>query len=295
MTKAVAEGLPKHRIEEAAAARAAKVDTGETVIVGVNRYRLAEEEEHDILEVDNAKVRASQIARIEKMRASRDEAKVRAALTALEDGARGDANLLELSVAAARERATLGEISDALERAFGRYHTTPAPVRDIYGKTRNDGRWKAAEDGTRSVADRLGRKPRIMIAKMGQDGHDRGANLVSSAFTDLGFEVVPGPLFQTPRETAQMAIENDVDVVGASSLAAGHRTLIPEMIDALKDMGRADIKVVAGGVIPPQDYAMLRAAGVQAIFGPGTNLADAADEVLRLLGHNRPPLDEAAE
>ncbi|MCH8617279.1 methylmalonyl-CoA mutase [Sphingomonas sp. SM33] len=295
MTKAVAEGLPKHRIEEAAAARAAKVDTGETVIVGVNRYRLTEEEEHDILEVDNARVRAGQIARIEKTRASRDEEKVRAALTALEEGARGDANLLDLSVAAARERATLGEISDALERAFGRYHTTPEPVRDIYGKARNDDRWKAAEGGTRSVADRLGRKPRIMIAKMGQDGHDRGANLVSSAFTDLGFEVIPGPLFQTPRETAQMAIDNDVDVVGASSLAAGHRTLIPEMIEALKDMGRADIKVVAGGVIPPQDYAALRAAGVQAIFGPGTNLADAADEVLRLLGHNRPPLDEAAE
>jgi methylmalonyl-CoA mutase len=295
MTKAVAEGLPKHRIEEAAAARAAKVDTGETVIVGVNRYRLAEEEEHEILEVDNAKVRAQQIAKIERVRAGRNEDKVRAALTALEEGARGDANLLELSVAAARERATLGEISDALERAFGRYHTTPEPVRDIYGKTRNDGRWNAAVDGTRSVADRLGRKPRIMIAKMGQDGHDRGANLVSSAFTDLGFDVIPGPLFQTPRETAQMAIDNDVDVVGASSLAAGHRTLIPEMIEALKDMGRADIKVVAGGVIPPQDYALLRAAGVQAIFGPGTNLADAADEVLRLLGHNRPPLDEAAE
>ncbi len=295
MTKAVAEGLPKHRIEEAAAARAAKVDTGETVIVGVNRYRLAEEEEHEFLEVDNAKVRASQIARIEKTRASRDEARVRLALAALEDGARGNANLLGLSVAATRARATLGEISDALERAFGRYGTVPEPVRGIYGKARQDGRWKAAEQGTQSVADRLGRKPRIMVAKMGQDGHDRGANLVSSAFTDLGFEVIPGPLFQTPRETAQMAIEKDVDVVGASSLAAGHRTLIPEMIEALKDMGRADIKVVAGGVIPPQDYALLRAAGVQAIFGPGTNLADAADEVLRLLGHNRPPLDEAAE
>jgi methylmalonyl-CoA mutase len=295
MTKAVAEGLPKHRIEEAAAARAAKVDTGETVIVGVNRYRLAEEEEHDILEVDNARVRAGQIARIEKVRAGRDEAKVRAALDALEQGARGDTNLLALSVEAARARATLGEISDALERAFGRYGTVPEPVRGIYGKARRDGRWKAAEQGTKSVAERLGRKPRIMVAKMGQDGHDRGANLVSSAFTDLGFEVVPGPLFQTPRETAQMAVEHDVDVVGASSLAAGHRTLIPEMIEALKDMGRADIKVVAGGVIPPQDYAALRAAGVQAIFGPGTNLADAADEVLRLLGHNRPPLDEAAE
>jgi methylmalonyl-CoA mutase len=205
------------------------------------------------------------------------------------------ANLLALSVEAARARATLGEISDALERAFGRYGTKPEPVRGIYGKARRDGRWKAAEEATQSVTKRLGRKPRIMVAKMGQDGHDRGANLVSSAFTDLGFEVIPGPLFQTPRETAQMAVEHDVDVVGASSLAAGHRTLIPEMIEALKDMGRADIKVVAGGVIPPQDYAALRAAGCQAIFGPGTNLADAADEVLRLLGHNRPPLDEAAE
>jgi methylmalonyl-CoA mutase len=295
MTKAVAEGLPKHRIEEAAAARAAKVDTGETVIVGVNRYRLAQEEEHEILEVDNAKVRASQIAKIEMVRAGREEGKVRTALNALEQGARGEENLLHLSVEAARVRCTLGEISDALERAFGRYGTTPEPVRGIYGKARADGRWKAAEEATQSVAGRLGRKPRIMVAKMGQDGHDRGANLVSSAFTDLGFEVIPGPLFQTPRETAQMAIDNDVDLVGASSLAAGHRTLIPEMIEALKDMGRADIKVVAGGVIPPQDYAMLRAAGVQAIFGPGTNLADAADEVLRLLGHNRPPLDEAAE
>jgi methylmalonyl-CoA mutase len=298
MTKAVAEGLPKHRIEEAAAARAAKVDTGETVIVGVNRYRLAEEEEHDILEVDNARVRAGQVALIEKVRAARDEAQVRAALDALEEAARTpstEQNLLGLSVEAARARATLGEISDALERAFGRYGTKPEPVRGIYGAARNDGRWKAAEEGTQSVAQRLGRKPRIMVAKMGQDGHDRGANLVSSAFTDLGFDVIPGPLFQTPRETAQMAVEHDVDVVGASSLAAGHRTLIPEMIEALREMGRADIKVVAGGVIPPQDYAALRAAGVQAIFGPGTNLADAADEVLRLLGHNRPPLDEAAE
>jgi methylmalonyl-CoA mutase len=295
MTKAVAEGLPKHRIEEAAAARAAKVDTGETVIVGVNRYRPEDEEEHDILEVDNAKVRAGQIARLEKVRASRDNDKVQAALDALERGASADENLLALSVEAAQARATLGEISDALERAFGRYDTVPEPVRGVYGKARRDDRWKAAEQGTQSVADRLGRKPRILVAKMGQDGHDRGANLVSSAFTDLGFDVIPGPLFQTPRETAEMAVEKDVDVVGASSLAAGHRTLIPEMIEALREMGRADIKVVAGGVIPPQDYAALRAAGVQAIFGPGTNLADAADEVLRLLGHNRPPLDEAAE
>jgi methylmalonyl-CoA mutase len=294
MTKAVAEGLPKHRIEEAAAERAARVDTGETVIVGVNRYRLDEEAHLDILEVDNAKVRAGQIARLEKMRAGRDEAKVRAALDALEAGARGDGNLLSLSVEAARVRCSLGEISDALERAFGRYHTTPEPVTGIYGR-RKDARWQGAVAGTAQVAQRLGRKPRILVAKMGQDGHDRGANLVSSAFGDLGFEVIAGPLFQTPRETAAMAVEKQVDVVGASSLAAGHKTLIPELINALKEAGRADIKVVAGGVIPPQDYAMLRAAGVQAIFGPGTNLADAADEVLRLLGHNKPPLDEAAE
>jgi methylmalonyl-CoA mutase len=293
MTKAVAEGLPKRRIEEASAARQAKVDTGQTVIVGVNRYRLENEAEIDILEVDNAKVRAGQIARLEAMRASRDETKVRAALDALEAGARSGANLLELSVEAARVRCSLGEISDALERAFGRYHTAVDPVRGIYGQ-RSDARWKSAVEGTQAVATRLGRKPRILVAKMGQDGHDRGANLVSSAFGDLGFEVIAGPLFQTPREAAELAVEKEVDVVGASSLAAGHKTLIPELIDTLKDMGRADIKVVAGGVIPPQDYAMLRAAGVQAIFGPGTNLADAADEVLRLLGHNRPPVDETA-
>lgn len=293
MTKAVAEGLPKQRIEEAAAARAAKVDTGDTVIVGVNRYRLAEEAEMDILEVDNAKVRAGQIARLEAMRATRDEAKVRAALDALEAGARSNGNLLELSVEAARVRSSLGEISDALERAFGRYETSPHPVSGIYGKTRDDARWAEAIAGTVAVAARMGRAPKMLVAKMGQDGHDRGANLVSSAFGDLGFEIVAGPLFQTPREAAELAVEKKVDVVGASSLAAGHKTLIPELIEALKDLGAADIKVVAGGVIPAQDYAMLRAAGVQAIFGPGTNLADAADEVLRLLGHNKPPVDEA--
>ena len=294
MTRAVADGLPKMRIEEAAAARAAKVDTGETVVVGVNKYRLAEEAHLDILDIDNAKVRAGQIARLEKMRASRDEAKVRAALDALEDGARGNANLLALAVDAARVRCSLGEISDALERAFGRYATSPAPVSGIYGQ-RADKRWSDAVAGTVSVAQRLGRKPKMLVAKMGQDGHDRGANLVSSAFGDLGFEIVPGPLFQTPREAAEMAVEKAVDVVGASSLAAGHKTLIPELIDALRDLGRADIKVIAGGVIPAQDYAMLRAAGVQAIFGPGTNLADAADEVLRLLGHNKPPVGETVE
>ena len=291
MTRAVAEGLPKMRIEEAAAARAAKVDTGATVVVGVNKYRLAEEAHLDILDIDNAKVRAGQIARLDLMRASRDEAKARAALDALEGGARGNANLLALAVDAARVRCSLGEISDALERAFGRYATSPTPVSGIYGK-RDDKRWSDAVAGTVAVAQRLGRKPKMLVAKMGQDGHDRGANLVSSAFGDLGFEIVPGPLFQTPREAAELAVEKKVDVVGASSLAAGHKTLIPELIDALRDMGRADIKVIAGGVIPAQDYAMLRAAGVQAIFGPGTNLADAADEVLRLLGHNEPPVNE---
>jgi methylmalonyl-CoA mutase len=313
MTKAVQAGLPKRRIEEAAAERQAKVDTGETVIVGVNRYQLENEPEIDILEVDNARVRAGQIERLARLRASRDEAKVQAALEALEDLARNplvpsdvegrpgastsrgtSGNLLAAAVEAARARATLGEISDALERAFGRYATRPEPVSGIYGQ-RADMRWEAAKQGTAAVTNRLGRKPRMLVAKMGQDGHDRGANLVSSAFGDLGFEVVAGPLFQTPREAAELAVEAKVDVVGASSLAAGHKTLIPELIGHLRDMGHADIKVVAGGVIPSQDYAELRAAGVQAIFGPGTNLADAADEVLRLLGHNKPPLDEAAE
>lgn len=294
MTRAVAEGLPKQRIEEAAAARAAKVDTGKTVIVGVNRYKLPEEAHLDILEVDNARVRSGQIARLEAMRATRDDGKVRAALDALEAGARSSGNLLALSVEAARVRCSLGEISDALERAFGRYATSPTPVSGIYGQ-RDDERWRGAVAGTQAVAARMGRAPKMLVAKMGQDGHDRGANLVSSAFGDLGFEIVAGPLFQTPREAAELAVEKAVDVVGASSLAAGHKTLIPELIDALKDMGRTDIKVVAGGVIPAQDYAMLRAAGVQAIFGPGTNLADAADEVLRLLGHNKPPVGEAVQ
>ena len=296
MTAAVAAGLPKRRIEEAAAARAARVDRGETAIVGVNRYRLETEDHLDILQIDNEKVRAGQIARIERVRAGRDEAKGRAALDALRAGAEGDANLLALSVEAARARCTLGEISLALEAAFGRYDTVPIPVQGIYGAAwADDPAWARAEDGVGAIARRLGRKPRMLVAKMGQDGHDRGANLVSSAFADLGFEIVPGPLFQTPEESARLAIERDVDVVGASSLAAGHKTLVPELIGHLRDLGRPDIKVVVGGVIPAQDYDMLRDAGVQAIFGPGTNLVDAAGEILRLLGHNMPPLEEAAE
>jgi methylmalonyl-CoA mutase len=296
MTIAVADGMPKRRIEEASAARAASVDRGETVIVGVNRYRLKDEAPIDTLEIDNARVRSGQIDRIARTRASRDEAAARSALDALREGARADANLLALSVEAARARCTLGEISATLEDVFGRYDTVPEPVSGVYGGAyQGDSRWGRAEEGVAAVQRRLGRKPRMLVAKMGQDGHDRGANLVSSAFADLGFEVVPGPLFQTPEESARLAIDKDVDVVGASSLAAGHKTLVPELINHLRDLGRADIRVVVGGVIPAQDYEMLREAGVQAIFGPGTNLVDAAGEVLKLLGHNLPPLEEAAE
>jgi methylmalonyl-CoA mutase len=270
MAKAVAAGWPKAMIEEASAARAARVDRGEDVIVGVNKYRKADEDPIDILDVDNVAVREAQIRR-------------------------GKDNLLALAVDAARARATLGEISSAMEDVFGRFGTQPTPVKGIYGGAyADDMRWERLADGVAATERRLGRKPRMLVAKMGQDGHDRGANLVSSMFGDLGFEVVPGPLFQTPKEAAVLALEKDVDVVGASSLAAGHKTLIPELIGHLRDAGRADIKVIAGGVIPAQDYQALRDAGVQAIFGPGTNLIKAAEEVLRLLGHNMPPQEDAA-
>lgn len=296
MAKAVAAGWPKAMIEEASAATAARIDRGEQVIVGVNKYRKAEEDPIDILDVDNHAVRDAQIARINKMKATRDAAKCQAALDALREGARGGENLLALAVEAARHRATLGEISLAMEDVFGRHGTVPTPVSGVYGGAyAEDIRWERLKDGVAATERRLGRKPRMLVAKMGQDGHDRGANLVSSAFGDLGFEVVPGPLFQTPQEAAALAIAENVDVVGASSLAAGHKTLIPQMIGHLKDAGRGDIKVVAGGVIPAQDYQFLRDAGVQAIFGPGTNLVNAAADVLTLLGHNLPPEEEAAE
>ena len=296
MANAVAAGWPKAMIEEAATARQARVDRAEDVIVGVNKYRLAEEAPIDILDVDNVAVREGQIARINAVKAARDETACRAALARLRAGAGASENLLALAVDCARARATLGEISAAMEDVFGRHATSPAPVSGIYGSAyAGDDRWANLVAGVEATERRLGRKPRMLVAKMGQDGHDRGANLVSSMFGDLGFEIVPGPLFQTPAEAAALAIESDVDVVGASSLAAGHKTLIPELIGHLKDAGRADIKVIAGGVIPPQDYDFLREAGVQAIFGPGTNLIHAAGEVLRLLGHNMPPQSEAAE
>ncbi len=292
MTRAVASGMPKQRIEEAAAARQARVDKGEDVIVGVNKYRLAEEAHLDTLDIDNHAVREGQIARLRTMRASRDEAKCQAALAALTIGAKGSDNLLALAVACARARATLGEISDAMEAVFGRYATQPVPVTGVYGPAyAGDARYAQVIEGVEAVARRLGRAPRLLVAKMGQDGHDRGANVIASAFADMAFDVTSSPLFQTPEETLALALEKQVDAIGASSLAAGHKTLIPELIHLLREAGRSDIKVVAGGVIPPQDYEFLREAGVQGIYGPGSNVVECAADMLRLLGHNMPPVE----
>ncbi len=292
MAKAVAAGWPKSMIEEAAAARQARVDKGEDVIVGVNKYKLAEAELLETLEVDNDKVREGQIARIKATKAARNEAACQAALAALTAGAKADGNLLALAVDAARERATLGEISAAMEEVFGRYATQPVPVKGIYGKVyEGDARFALVVEGVSAVGARLGHKPRILVAKMGQDGHDRGANVIASAFNDMGFEAVSGPLFQTPEETLKLALEKQVDAIGASSLAAGHKTLIPELIRLLKEAGRSDIKVFAGGVIPPQDYDFLRKAGVVGIYGPGSNVVECAADVLRLLGHNMPSIE----
>ncbi|MFC4595994.1 MULTISPECIES: methylmalonyl-CoA mutase [Sphingobium] len=301
MAKAVGAGWPKAMIETAAAARQARVDRGEDVIVGVNKYRLANEDLLETLEVDNSKVREAQIARINRVKAERDEAQCQAALESLRQAAAGqqsiENNLLAHAVEAARARATLGEISSAMEDSFNRYGTVPTPVKGVYSKPYgHDSRWKQVLDGVQAVERRLGRKPKLLIAKMGQDGHDRGANVIASAFGDMGFDIVSGPLFQTPEETVVLALESGVDVVGASSLAAGHKTLIPELIKQLREKGRNDIKVIAGGVIPPQDYDFLRDAGVQGIYGPGSNVVECAADVLRLLGHNMPPagLEEAA-
>ena len=296
MTKAVAEGLPKMRIEEAAAERAAKVDTGETVIVGVNRYRLrgGRASRHPRGRQCQGPRRADRAAGEDA--GGRDEAKARAALDALERARAATETCSHFASNAARVRCTLGEISDALERAFGRYaHQAGAGARHLWqGAT--TARWKEAVAGTAAVAERLGRKPRILVAKMGQDGHDRGANLVVVRVRRSGLRSDRRALVPDPARGGRTGGREATSTWSAPrSLAAGHKTLIPELIAALKECGRADIKVVAGGVIPPQDYAMLREAGVQAIFGPGTNLADAADEVLRLLGHNSPPVEEAAE
>jgi methylmalonyl-CoA mutase len=286
-------------IETAAAARQARVDRGDDVIVGVNKYRLANEDLLETLEVDNTKVREAQIARINQVKASRDEAACQAALDALRKAAAApqsiETNLLAHAVEAARARATLGEISLAMEESFDRYGTQPTPVKGVYAAPyEGDPRWRQVLDGVAAVERRMGRKPKLLVAKMGQDGHDRGANVIASAFGDMGFDVVSGPLFQTPEETVVLALDSGVDVVGASSLAAGHKTLIPELIGKLREAGRSDVKVIAGGVIPPQDYDYLRDAGVQGIYGPGSNVVECAADVLRLLGHNMPPLEDAA-
>ena len=294
MTKAVEAGMPKLRIEEAAARRQARVDRGEDVIVGVNKFQLKDEDPVDVRDIDNGAVRDSQIARLKSVRAKRDEAKTKAALDAIVEGAKGNANLLELAVEAARARATVGEISDAMEKVFGRHRAEIRSISGVYGSAyEGDNEFAAIRSDIETFAKEEGRRPRMLVAKMGQDGHDRGAKVIATAFADLGFDVDIGPLFQTPEEVAKDAVEADVHVVGISSQAAGHKTLVPMLIQALKKQKAGDILVVVGGVIPAQDYDFLRKAGVAAIFGPGTNIPDAARDVLKLIRARR--MDHAAE
>ena len=285
MAAAIETGIPKMRIEEAAARTQARIDSGQQVIVGVNNYRLEKEDPIDILEVDNTAVREQQIERLEQLRASRDEAAVQKALDAITECARtGKGNLLELSVEAARVRASLGEISDACEAVVGRYKATIRTISGVYSsETKNDSDFQKACELTEQFAQKEGRRPRIMVAKMGQDGHDRGAKVVATGYADCGFDVDMGPLFQTPAEAAKQAVENDVHIMGVSSLAAGHKTLVPQVIEELKKLGREDILVIAGGVIPAQDYDYLFKAGVAAVFGPGTSVAKAACEIMAIL------------
>jgi len=288
MTKAVESGMPKLRIEEAAARRQARVDRGEEVIVGVNRYRPDEPAHVDVLDIDNTKVREQQIARLERLRADRDQAACDEALRRLREGAAGDANLLELCIEAARARATVGEMSDAMESVFGRHRAEIRSISGVYGSAfEGDEDFKAVAQDVADFAEQEGRRPRLLMAKMGQDGHDRGAKVVGTAFADLGFDVDFGPLFETPAEVARAAVEADVHVVGVSSQAAGHKTLVPQLIDELRAAGGDGILVVCGGVIPPQDHEFLRSAGVVAIFGPGTNIPEAAATVLGLLRDQR--------
>lgn len=287
MTEAIAQGLPQQKIEEAATRKQARIDSGRDVIVGVNKYRSPEEAApFELLEVDNQKVRDSQVARLQALRAKRDSKAVEERLNALTRGAEGtEANLLDLSVQAARVGATVGEISDALEKVFGRHKATPAALSGVY--LQESGGDTMVEDclkATAAFAERVGRRPRILVAKMGQDGHDRGAKVIAAAFADLGFDVDLGPLFQTPEEVARQAIDNDVHLVGASTLAGGHKTLVPQLIQALKAEGADDIRVLAGGVIPQSDYDELKQAGCVAVFGPGTVIPKAALELLEILG-----------
>jgi methylmalonyl-CoA mutase len=293
MTKAIETGLPKMRIEEAAAKKQARIDSGKDVIVGVNKFKATSEENVAVREIDNITVRANQISRLQDLKAGRDTERVQKALSKLSSACRMtggkdmDSNLLALAVDAARKRATLGEISDAMEKEFGRYQSTIRAISGIYSaELTDDENFRTARKMSDRFAEMDGRRPRILVAKMGQDGHDRGAKVIATSFADLGFDVDIGPLFQTPEEVAKQAVENDVHVVGASSLAAGHKTLIPQLIAELKRMGRDDIMVVAGGVIPAQDYEFLYRGGVKAIFGPGTIITVAAQTILRQLMEN---------
>jgi methylmalonyl-CoA mutase len=291
MAKAVASGLPKLRIEECAARRQANIDSSKEVIVGVNKYKLAKEDEINVLSIDNSEVKKKQLARLESVRAQRDGAAADARLQAIEQAAKsGEGNLLELAIQAARARCTVGEITRAMEVVYGRHVATDKMVsgayRSEYGETEEI---TAVTEAIAAYAEEEGRRPRILVAKMGQDGHDRGAKVIATGFSDLGFDVDIGPLFQTPEEVAQQAIDSDVHVVGVSSLAAGHKTLVPLLNKALADMGRPDVLIVCGGVIPPQDYEFLKNAGAAAIFGPGTKLPVAALEVVRLLASGEGP------
>ena len=288
MTKAVASGMPKLRIEETAARRQAMIDRGQEVIVGVNKYRLDKEDPIDILDIDNDAVRISQIARLEKTRAARDNVACDAALAELTRRAKEGGNLLEAAIEAARARASVGEISMAMEKEFGRHRAEVKTLAGVYGAAyEGDAGFAAIQKSVEDFATDEGRRPRMLVVKMGQDGHDRGAKVIATAFADIGFDVDVGPLFQTPSEAAQDAVDNDVHVVGISSQAAGHKTLAPKLVQALKDAGADDIIVICGGVIPQQDYQFLYDAGVKAIFGPGTNIPHAAEDILRLIHEAR--------
>ena len=285
MTKAIEAGIPKLRIEEAAARKQARIDSEQDVIIGVNKYRLEKEDPLQILDVDNQMVRTSQLARLDRIKKERNAEKVKIALAKLTESARtGKQNLLALAVDAARERATLGEISDALEVVFGRHKAQIKSFSGVYSKEiKNDPSFEKARALADKFAELEGRRPRIMIAKMGQDGHDRGAKVVATGYADVGFDVDIGPLFQTPKEAAKQATENDVHILGVSSLAAGHKTLVPQVIEEMKKLGREDIMVIVGGVIPSQDYQFLFDAGAVAVFGPGTRISDAAIQMLEVL------------
>ncbi len=282
MTKAIEAGMPKLRIEECATRRQARVDRGLEVVVGVNRYRPDHAEKLDTLEVDNREVLANQVARLKKIKSERDGAAVAAALDAITKIAGGaPGNLLEAAVEAARARATVGEISDAMEKIFGRYDAPVRTISNVYASVfEDDENWQKIRARVEAFAAARGRRPRMLVAKMGQDGHDRGAHVVATAYADLGFDVDVGALFATPEEVARQAIENDVHVVGVSTQAAGHKTLVPALIESLKSQGGADIRVVCGGVIPQADYDFLRKAGVAGIFGPGTPILGSAAEIL---------------